>query len=232
MTAATAPAEDAPYGANVEQELTAITNRSATQSPPLEPPAPDDGNPCNGRIHSRTPSGSNLSVLGSDVNTDATTPQNAVMSPGSNNAALTDRHSYLDTSALSPQEYAVYLSWSERIKPAHSGRPGLLDEHSAVKFLRSEFGINSEDEVKIMCLFERLPFGLLPGHFFAMVRLAAWAQQGKQPASDLIFTQSAFLLTSRTAPHAPPQKVCWFCGQRRDAVQRINPCCSTVTPFI
>ena len=60
MTAATAPAEDAPYGANVEQELAAITNRAATHSPPLEPPAPDDSNPCNGRIHSRTPSGSCL----------------------------------------------------------------------------------------------------------------------------------------------------------------------------
>ncbi|WFD35014.1 hypothetical protein MCUN1_001860 [Malassezia cuniculi] len=215
MTAAPTPVEEAQYGAQVEDEFAALTNRaqaqaqaqaqSQTQSqaqsqtqthtqahPQPDPLMLDDSQMSwSGRAHSRTPSGSVASMLGSEANTDITTPHNPAKSPSLKSPLPHERPSFLDMSALSPAEYAAYLPWVERIKPAHSRRKGLLDEHSAIKFLRSEFGINAEDEVKIMCLFERLPLGLMPGHFFAMVRLAAWAQQGSQPSRDLIFTQTA-----------------------------------------
>ena len=41
-----------------------------------------------------------------------------------------------------------------------------------------------------MSLFERLPLGLLPGHFYAMLRLTAWAQRGHAVARDLLFIQT------------------------------------------
>lgn len=205
MSAATAPTEHAPYGEHVEQEFAALTTHPASDGPPhanaahhadaADPPYTDPPAHALPDTHSRTPSGSLASTIESEVNTDVTMPLSGAMSPiathgSGGSGAPHERPSFLDASALSPDEFARYLAWVERIKPAHSRRRGLLDEHSAIKFLRSEFGINSEDEVKIMCLFERLPLGLLPGHFFAMVRLAAWAQQGLAPTRDLIFTQT------------------------------------------
>lgn len=44
--------------------------------------------------------------------------------------------------------------------------------------------------LQIMSLFERLPLGLLPGHFYAMLRLAAWAQRGHIVAHELLFIQT------------------------------------------
>lgn len=41
-----------------------------------------------------------------------------------------------------------------------------------------------------MSLFERLPLGLLPGHFYAMMRLAAWAQRGHAVGRELLFIQT------------------------------------------
>ena len=74
-------------------------------------------------------------------------PLSGAMSPiathgSGGSGAPHERPSFLDASALSPDEFARYLAWVERIKPAHSRRRGLLDEHSAIKFLRSEFGIS------------------------------------------------------------------------------------------
>lgn len=102
----------------------------------------------------------------------------------------TERASYLDVSALSPEEYTAFVRWVDKMKPAHSRRRGLLDEHAAIKFLRSEFGIHVNDEVTILSMFERLPLGLTAGHVFAMLRLAAWAQQGQALTKDLIFVQT------------------------------------------
>ena len=161
--------------------------------------------------HSRTPSGSFTSLPHSgSVATEATTPQQqSARTPPFGDA----RASFLDISALSPLEYAVFPALVDRIKPAHSRRKGLLDEHAAIKFMRSEYGISVDDEVKIMSLFERLPLGLTHGHFFAMLRLASWAQQGHAATQDLLFTQTApptrrarksksHSVTSASAPHA------------------------------
>lgn len=100
------------------------------------------------------------------------------------------RPSYLDISALSPREYDVYTRWASRIKPAHSRRQGFLDEHAAVKFLRCELGISVDHEVQILSLFERLPLGIKHGHFYAMLRLAAWAQRGHAITRDILFVQT------------------------------------------
>lgn len=100
------------------------------------------------------------------------------------------RPSYLDVSALSPREFDVYTRWASRIKPAHSRRQGFLDEHAAVKFLRCELGISVDHEVQILSLFERLPLGIKYGHFYAMLRLAAWAQRGHAITRDLLFVQT------------------------------------------
>lgn len=43
---------------------------------------------------------------------------------------------------------------------------------------------------QILSLFERFPLGLLPGHFFALLRLASWVQQGEVPNKTLLFTQT------------------------------------------
>lgn len=147
--------------------------------------------------HSRTPSNSFTSWKTTETAlTGATTPQQlATMSPpnppASSFTPQAERPSHLDISALSPHEYAAFGQWVERIKPAHSRRRGLLDEHAAVKFLRNEFGISVDQEVKIMSLFERLPLGLTHGHFYAMLRLASWAQQGFSITKELVFVQTS-----------------------------------------
>ncbi|CDW98443.1 hypothetical protein [Sporisorium scitamineum] len=105
-------------------------------------------------------------------------------------ALLNARRSYLDESALSPQEYLVYLSSFNSIKPAPSGQPDLVDEQDALRYLREECGMSMADELEILPLFERTPLGLGSGHFFAMLRLASWAQQGRSATKDLIFTQT------------------------------------------
>lgn len=43
---------------------------------------------------------------------------------------------------------------------------------------------------QILSLFERFPLGLLPGHFYALLRLASWVQQGESPNKTLLFTQT------------------------------------------
>lgn len=105
-------------------------------------------------------------------------------------ALLNARRSFLDTSALSPQEYLVYLSSFSSIKPAPSGQPDLIDEQDALRYLRQECGMSMADELEILPLFERTPLGLGSGHFFAMLRLVSWAQQGRSASKDLIFTQT------------------------------------------
>lgn len=168
-------------------------------------------NPPSGSMHSRTTSNSFTSWKTNDtVLTGQTTPQQipTMSSPLTQiRMAQAERPSVLDVSALSPQEYVQFGRWVERIKPAHTRRRGLLDEHAAVKFLRNEFGITVEDEVKIMSLFERLPLGLTPGHFFAMLRLASWAQQGRVIDKDLIFLQTRPPESRRRRPHHSSSRV-------------------------
>lgn len=115
-------------------------------------------------------------------------------------ALLNARRSYLDESALSPQEYIVYLSSFASIKPAPSGQPGLIDEQDGLRYLRQECGMAMADELEILPLFERTPLGLGAGHFFAMLRLVSWAQQGKSATKELVFTQT------KPARIAPPNK--------------------------
>ncbi|TKY85325.1 hypothetical protein EX895_005487 [Sporisorium graminicola] len=103
---------------------------------------------------------------------------------------LNARRSYLDESALSPQEYLVYLSSFNSIKPAPSGQPDLVDEQDGLRYLREECAMSMADELEILPLFERTPLGLGSGHFFAMLRLVSWAQQGRSASKDLIFTQT------------------------------------------
>lgn len=43
--------------------------------------------------------------------------------------------------------------------------------------------------LQILSLFERFPLGLLPGHFFALLRLASWVQRGEAPSKAMLFTQ-------------------------------------------
>lgn len=116
-------------------------------------------------------------------------------------ALLNARRSYLDESALTPQEYIVYLSSFACIKPAPSGQPGLIDEQDAMRYLREECGMTTADELEILPLFERTPLGLGSGHFFAMLRLVSWAQQGKSACKELVFTQT------KPARIAPPKKI-------------------------
>lgn len=111
------------------------------------------------------------------------------------------RRSFLDESALSPQEYIVYLSSFASIKPAPSGQPDLIDEQDGLRYLREECGMSMADELEILPLFERTPLGLASGHFFAMLRLVSWAQQGKSATKDLIFTQT------KPVRIAPPNKI-------------------------
>ncbi|SPO26850.1 uncharacterized protein UTRI_04163_B [Ustilago trichophora] len=116
-------------------------------------------------------------------------------------ALLNSRRSYLDESALSPQEYVVYLSSFASIKPAPSGQPGLIDEQDGLRYLREECGMSMTDELEILPLFERTPLGLGSGHFFAMLRLVSWAQQGRSASKDLVFTQT------KPARIAQPKKI-------------------------
>ncbi|UZJ52197.1 hypothetical protein CBS101457_001517 [Exobasidium rhododendri] len=110
-------------------------------------------------------------------------------SSGSN---LSDtRPAYLDRSALSPTEYGLFFKWLATIKPSRSGKADYLDEQDALRFLREECGIEVQDEIKIMSLFERFPSGLLPGHFFALLRLAAWVQRGESPSRTMLFIQAS-----------------------------------------
>ncbi|WFD32356.1 hypothetical protein MSPP1_003401 [Malassezia sp. CBS 17886] len=149
--------------------------------------------------HARTPSNSLVPPGGGAVLAGATPPlQQWVMTPplsgvtaaSKSRPASDERPTALDVSALSPHEYPLFLRWVQRMKPAHSRRHGYLDEYAAVKFVRTEFGISVDDEVKIMSLFERLPLGLTAEHFFAILRLASWTQQGRVPCRDLLFTQT------------------------------------------
>ena len=121
--------------------------------------------------------------------------------PSSAVALLNARRSYLDESALSPQEYVVYFSSLASIKPAPSGQPGLIDEQDGLRYLREECGMSMADELEILPLFERTPLGLGSGHFFAMLRLVSWAQQGKSATKDLVFTQT------KPARIAQPKKI-------------------------
>ncbi len=121
------------------------------------------------------------------------------------------RMSYVDESGLSPDEFAFYLPALLRLKESPSGVDGLYDEQDALRYLREECGIELRDEamvsrstfdgihqhtvaqskfLQIMALFERTPLGIKPGHFFAWLRLASWAQQGQMPTKTLLFTQS------------------------------------------
>lgn len=75
------------------------------------------------------------------------TPLEAFTTAMKGSVRMSERPTYLDVSALSPREYPVFTQWAERIKPAHSRREGRLDEHAAVKFLRSELGISVDEEV-------------------------------------------------------------------------------------
>ncbi|KAJ1018807.1 hypothetical protein NDA16_004612 [Ustilago loliicola] len=130
-------------------------------------------------------------------------PPSAMASPSRNASAASSiragstaallnpaRRSFLDESALSPQEYIVYLSSFASIKPAPSGQPDLIDEQDGLRYLREECGMSMADELEILPLFERTPLGLASGHFFAMLRLVSWAQQGKSATKDLVFTQT------------------------------------------
>ncbi|PKI85828.1 hypothetical protein MVES1_000313 [Malassezia vespertilionis] len=164
----------------------------------LGPTAPAEPNSAS--AHSRTPSNPLTSCTNETMETKATTPQRvpATSSPTllrmqmsqTPMARAPERPSHLDISALSPEEYATFSKWIVRIKPAHTRRHGYLDEHAAIKFLRNELGVSVDDEITIMSMFERLPLGLAPGHFYAMVRLASWAQQGYPISKELLFTQT------------------------------------------
>ncbi|EST04897.1 hypothetical protein PSEUBRA_005693 [Kalmanozyma brasiliensis GHG001] len=120
-------------------------------------------------------------------------------------ALLQARRSYLDDSALSPQEYLVYLSSFNSIKPAPSGQPDLIDEQDGLRYLREECGMSMADELEILPLFERTPLGLGSGHFFAMLRLVSWAQQGRSATKDLIFTQTKPARIALPKKVTPPQ---------------------------
>ncbi|EPQ26969.1 uncharacterized protein PFL1_05604 [Pseudozyma flocculosa PF-1] len=106
-------------------------------------------------------------------------------------AASSLRRAFLDESALSPPEFVVYTASFASIKPAASGQPGLVDEADGLRYLRDECGLNLEDELEILSLFERTPRGLASGHFFAMLRLVSWAQQGRTATKELLFTQTS-----------------------------------------
>lgn len=100
------------------------------------------------------------------------------------------RPSYLDATALSAAEFTVYPQWLALLKPARSGEPDRFEEQDALRFLRENCGIGVHDEIKILSLFERFPLGILPEHFYAMLRLASWVQRGETPSKSLLFTQT------------------------------------------
>lgn len=101
-----------------------------------------------------------------------------------------DRPPNIHPSALSPLEYPLFLKWAKQIEKSPSGVQGLLDEQHALAWLRKECAVGRVEEVKILSLFDRYPLGLEQGHFFALLRLVAWAQQGRSPTNSLVFTQT------------------------------------------
>lgn len=115
--------------------LTAESTKTSVTSPQMSPPLPATHLPQD--LHdSPKPS-----------------PSVSVHVPGPVATGLKqERPSFLDESALSPHEFDVYTRWASRIKPAHSRRHGLLDEHAAVKFLRNELGVSVDDEINVCIL--------------------------------------------------------------------------------
>ncbi len=115
-------------------------------------------------------------------------------------------------------EYLVYLSSFNSIKPAPSGQPDLIDEQDALRYLREECGMSMPDELEILPLFERTPLGLGSGHFFAMLRLVSWTQQGKSASKDLIFTQT------KPCAHRSAQKVAHTSERIRSHLRKCPAC--------
>ena len=54
---------------------------------------------------------------------------------------------------------------------------------------------------QILSLFERLPLGIRHGHFYAMLRLAAWAQRGHTASRELMFVQTEPAQSRRRRGH-------------------------------
>ncbi|CAO1631154.1 unnamed protein product [Parajaminaea phylloscopi] len=113
----------------------------------------------------------------------------AANTPGSSKGD--PRPPHLHDSALSPAEYAHFPKWARDIAASPSGAEGLLDEQDALAWIRKECALDRLNEAKVLSLFDRYPLGLEPGHFFALLRLTAWTQQGQVPAKSLIFTQTS-----------------------------------------
>ncbi|PWN49445.1 hypothetical protein IE53DRAFT_143207 [Violaceomyces palustris] len=129
--------------------------------------------------------------------------QTSQLSPIAINAS-SNRRAYVEESGLSPQEYLIYPAWLAKLKPAPSGQPGLVDEQDGIQFMREECGIGINDEAEILSLFERTPFGLAPGHFYALMRLVSWKQQGQVASKHLVFIQTSPAKTgSRSSKPSP-----------------------------
>ncbi|CAO1619926.1 unnamed protein product [Sympodiomycopsis kandeliae] len=112
------------------------------------------------------------------------------MSPPASTLLVDSRPPCLHVSALSPSEFTQFTKWSRQIQSSPSGVDGLLDEQDALSWLRKECAVSRVDEVKVLSLFDRYPLGLESGHFYALLRLTAWLQQGEAPVRQLIFTQT------------------------------------------
>ncbi|KAL9935666.1 hypothetical protein V8E36_005243 [Tilletia maclaganii] len=121
--------------------------------------------------------------------------------------ALDLRPASLHESALSPSEHAVFPIWLSDIKAAPSGQPGLYDEHDALNFLRRDCGIEVEEEIQILSLFERTPRGMTAGHVYALMRLASWVKAGQAPTRRLLFTQAPPLKLKKLPPQSPPKPI-------------------------
>ncbi|KAL9938257.1 hypothetical protein V8E36_002880 [Tilletia maclaganii] len=121
--------------------------------------------------------------------------------------ALDLRPASLHESALSPSEHAVFPIWLSNIKAAPSGQPGLYDEHDALNFLRRDCGIEAEEEIQILSLFERTPRGMTAGHVYALMRLASWVKAGQAPTRRLLFTQAPPLKLKKLPPQSPPKPI-------------------------
>ncbi|KAE8259735.1 hypothetical protein A4X13_0g819 [Tilletia indica] len=119
--------------------------------------------------------------------------------------ALDLRPPTLHESALSPAEHAFFPIWLSGIKAAPSGQPGLYDEQDALTFLRRDCGIDIEDEIQILSLFERTPRGMTAGHLYALMRLASWVKAGQTPTRRLLFTQAPPLKLRKQPPQSPPK---------------------------
>ncbi|KAK0551731.1 hypothetical protein OC846_001935 [Tilletia horrida] len=121
--------------------------------------------------------------------------------------ALDLRPTSLHESALSPAEHAVFPIWLTAIKAAPSGQPGLYDEQDALTFLRRDCGVDMEDEIQILSLFERTPRGMTAGHLYALMRLASWVKAGQTPSRRLLFTQAPPLKLRKVPPVSPPKPI-------------------------